>query len=525
MKLSTFFLGVSISVLLLSAIFPLLGKRYIPTHDGEYHIIRIVEFSKMLQAGSLFPRWAPDLNSGYGIPIFQYHYPFPNYVGSLFRVFTHDAVLAFQLSGAAAIMFLFAGLTYWLLYFFPRTYAALGAIVGVYTPYVFLDVYIRGSIGEIWAIGFFAFALGYMERKKYYGAAVCFAGIVLSHNILGMLFGLFLGVYTIYRKRSVIYLGVGVLVSAFFWMPAIFEQKYVVGLNTVNFRDHFVQLYELLIPSWGSEFSATGGIGNKMSFQLGMIPIIVLGISACISYKHRHANTSRLLLFFLMWMFGVLLLMFPSSTPFWEILTPVQFIQYPWRLLAFVIPITAFSASYVFTHIRSLYFVYALLFSVLAFTYRYSRPVTYEPRDEHHYISRKNFSDGTSSMGNSFSTVWTSWKEVRPTQKASVINGTVVDTAQRSYTNTEFEVDMIQSGLMDIHTLYFPGWTAYIDGKKTDIFFRDTGTIRIGVPSGTHMVRLKFEDTPIRTVANIISIASFITLTIWGILSVRKARR
>src|SRR5689334_11593613 len=77
---------------------PLFGKAYIPTHDGEYHIIRIVEFSRMLGAGYLFPRWAPDLNSGYGVPIFEYNYPLPNYVGSFVRLFTKDAVYAFQAS-------------------------------------------------------------------------------------------------------------------------------------------------------------------------------------------------------------------------------------------------------------------------------------------------------------------------------------------------------------------------------------------------------------------------------------------
>lgn len=525
MKLSAVLLGVCVTALLLSAIFPLLGTRYIPTHDGEYHIIRIVEFSKMLRSGSIFPRWAPDLNSGYGIPIFQFHYPLPNYIGSLVRVVTHDAVYAFQLSAAAAYVFLFAGLTYWLLFFFSQRYAALGAIVGVYTPYVFLDLYIRGSIGEIWALGFFAFALGCMERKKYTKTAVCFAAIVLSHNILGMLFGFFLSVYTLYRKRSVVYLFAGVLLSAFFWVPAVLEQKYVVGLNTVNFRDHFVQLYELLIPSWGSEFSATGGIGNKMSFQLGLIPIIILVSSVIISRKCTRIEATSPLRFFLTWMLLVILLMFSQSAPIWEILSHIQFIQYPWRLLAFGVPITAFSAAYVFGHVRSQYWGYALLLSMLVLTYRYSRPVTYEPRDEHYYTSKKNFSDGTSSMGNSFSTVWTSWKKDRPDSSVTVTNGMVKESTRSFYVNKEFHVQMIQSGQMDIHTLYFPGWTAYIDGNKTDISYKDTGTIRILVPAGSHKVRLKFQDTPVRMVANVISIASFIILSVWSILSVRKARR
>ena len=83
-------------VAVLWASLPLFGKAYIPTQDGEYHIIRIVEFARMLGRGYIVPRWAPDMNSGYGIPIFNYQYPLPNYIGSFVRLFTRDGVYAFQ---------------------------------------------------------------------------------------------------------------------------------------------------------------------------------------------------------------------------------------------------------------------------------------------------------------------------------------------------------------------------------------------------------------------------------------------
>ncbi len=63
----------------------LLNSGYIPTHDGEYHIIRFWQFYKMLSLGNWFPRWAPDLNSGYGIPLFNYVYPLPNYISAIFH--------------------------------------------------------------------------------------------------------------------------------------------------------------------------------------------------------------------------------------------------------------------------------------------------------------------------------------------------------------------------------------------------------------------------------------------------------
>ena len=49
-------IAVSVCVIgVLVAVLPLFGKKYIPTHDGEYHIIRIVEFLRMLGDGYLTP--------------------------------------------------------------------------------------------------------------------------------------------------------------------------------------------------------------------------------------------------------------------------------------------------------------------------------------------------------------------------------------------------------------------------------------------------------------------------------------
>ncbi|MEK7073761.1 MAG: hypothetical protein AAB960_00340, partial [Patescibacteria group bacterium] len=64
-----------------AASLPLFGSRFIPTHDGEYHIIRFWQFFTGLASGQWFPRWAPDLNNGLGIPLFTFNYPFPSYIG------------------------------------------------------------------------------------------------------------------------------------------------------------------------------------------------------------------------------------------------------------------------------------------------------------------------------------------------------------------------------------------------------------------------------------------------------------
>ena len=96
---------------------PLLRPGFIPTHDGEFSIIRIWQYSKMMGEGYLFSRWAPDLNSGYGVPLFTFYYPFPYFVGSLFHFAGLSLVNSFKLtlgfSYITAITLCFLWLKYW----------------------------------------------------------------------------------------------------------------------------------------------------------------------------------------------------------------------------------------------------------------------------------------------------------------------------------------------------------------------------------------------------------------------------
>ena len=75
--------------LILVSILPLVPMVHegIPlTHDGRIHIARIANFYASLTEGNVVPRWASNLNWGYGSPIIEFVYPLTSYVASLFHV-------------------------------------------------------------------------------------------------------------------------------------------------------------------------------------------------------------------------------------------------------------------------------------------------------------------------------------------------------------------------------------------------------------------------------------------------------
>ncbi len=523
MKHKKTILGIGIVFLFtLIAAFPLFGKGYIPTHDGEYHIIRFIEFFRMIRSGYLFPRWAPTLNSGYGIPIFLFHYPFPNYIGAFIQALGFHAVDALKVS--LALGYTIAGISsfLWLKKLFGVKAGIVGAIAASFVPYWFVDLYVRGSVGEVWAMTFVFMSLMLIEYKMFIPFSFIIAGLVLSHNILAMLFIPFLfGITFLRNRRYSIGILFGILLSSYFWIPAIFERMYVVGLNTVSFREHFVHIYELLIPSWGTALSGETFGGNKMSFQIGIAPLLIFFVSFIFGVKEKHQTLRRLYWYFFFSLSLAVFFTHSFASFLWQHIRFLQFVQYPWRFLSFIIPATAFMGAYISHHIRMRFISVILILISIVLSYSYARPVVYAPRDDQYYLARRNFTDGTSSMGNSFSTIWTGWKSKRSNYVIELINGKLKGGfVKNSFLDKEFLVSSENGAEVHLSILYYPGWKAIIDTSEMPIEYKSDGTIRFPVPSGDHKVTVVFTQTLLRKCADAISFITLVWLLGWGILGV-----
>lgn len=511
--------------LLSYATLPLFQPGFIPTHDGEYHIIRFWQFDKMLRSGDLAPRWAPDLNSGYGVPLFVFHYPFPNYVGSLLHAFGLSFVDSFKI--AMAFAYIGAGIFcfFWLSKLFDTRSALVGAIVFSFVPYWFVDIYVRGSIGEVFALFFFMGALASIESERTVLLPLAVAGVVLSHNILALLFvGVLVG-YLYIRKRGFVWrLFAGIGIAAYFWLPALAEKRYVTGLNSVDFHDHFPELAQLLIPSWGTGFSRADWSFDELSQQIGIIPLLLIGFVTLSLIRNYQLKYRSLLL----WFFGVALvsifLMLKLTVPVWNLIPLLAYVQYPWRLLSLVVVVSGFFGAYVAWRHRSLLTAAALVGGSILLTNTYMRPVVYPIRDDAYYLSRPNFTDGTSSMGNSFTTFWSDWKKDRPSKKIEVVNGDAI--ASRLTTLPllyEFSVSSTTESRIRINTLYYPGWEVFINGKPVLLDYEHDGTITFSVLPGRWQVSVRFTETPLRRLADSVSIVCLFWVIGSGILE--KARK
>lgn len=512
----------------LFAALPLFLPGFIPTHDGEYHLIRFYEFEKMLRTGHWFPRWAAGLNSGYGIPLFNFFYPFPNYLGALFHGLGWSLADSFKLTMAtgyaAAIYFCYL----WLEKIFAKRAAVVGSIVFAFVPYWFVDLYVRGSVGEVLAIAWLMIALASTERQWQLRSSISIAGIIVSHNILSMVFIPLVAGYGMVRKRSVIgAMVVGIALSLYFWLPALLERQYVIGLNVVNFREHFPELSQLLIPSWGTGFSAAGIPNGEMSQQLGAMTLMVT-IAAGILFSRERDRRIRWFIGANLALFALLILfMLSFSQPLWEAITPLQLLQYPWRLLSIAVPLSGIFGAYVVSRLKGSIWGWMIAVAAIAFAFGYVRPVTYAPRDDAYYLSRREFTDGTSSLGNSFSTKWLAWKRERASEDIRVIGGIgeVRKLENKDAIDMQFTISTDRNVALGVNRSYYPGWTALVDEEEAAIAPAQDGTISIMIPAGTHDVRVYFGETLLRKTANSISLAGLFWIVLSAILGVTHAYR
>lgn len=517
----------------LVAVFSLFSPGLPPTHDGEYHVVRFYEFSKVIGDGNLYPRWAPDLNNGFGTPLFNYVYPLPNYFAFFLHLLGVSFIDSFKISLIAATV-LGAGFFYlWARIFWGNLGGLVSSVFYTFSPYHLLDIYIRGSVGEAWALAIFpaflwAITVYIKTKKKGFLplSALTFALLIFSHNILALMFSsfsLFYIGYLIYKekqgKEMLVRVGfivlLGLSLSSVFWLPALLERSYVVGLEIYNVASNFPLLYELLIPTWGSGFSE-GSLGDKLSFQMGVANLLAVfgSLIMLVLSKKRDGNKSWVI-FFILWFFFVFFLMLKSSQFIWEKIPLMSYFQFPWRLLSLEILICSFLAGGIVYFGKTRKILTGVLISIaILLGIGYAKPAHFLNRDDAYYITRSNFIDGTNSPGNTFNTTWFKGMEKNKNKIDLIVGNADIEVTSMKSSNYLAEIEAQESSKILVNIAYFPGWAAYVNGKRTEIQQTEEGLFYLDVPKGKHDVEIKLENTPTQKTGVVGFFASAIVLLV-----------
>ncbi|MBP6098747.1 MAG: hypothetical protein KA477_02080 [Candidatus Levybacteria bacterium] len=492
------------------------------THDGQDHLARIANFYASLSEGILVPRWAGNLNWGYGHPVMMFLYPLPSYMASLFHFLGFDISNSFKLVFAFSFIASAFSMYYWLRTFTGIYPALLGSVLYIYLPYRFVDMYVRGAIGEHVAFIFPPLICYFLVKSSlkgnlwnFTGIILSSAGLILAHNAISIMFFpiiIFYGLLDYIKHKNLLVaikqigsIGYGVLLSAFFWIPAFLEGKYTlrdIVTGSDEYSHRYIDLKSLLYGDWNY------GITGQFSTQIGLVGLAVLALGLFFLFKKYSAHRKSLFFWYAVFVVSIFV-MLPISKPIYEIFTILQKFQFPWRFLSVTVFSVSVISAIVFSYLsknNQKIIVPIFLAVLLLISLPYMKAKGYLEKEDTFY---SGIYSGTTDTGES-APIWSvRFMEKRPGRVAEFIDGYGrIFPQTRKTTIHTYEVQATTSSKILENTLYFPGWNVYVDGKKAPIEFQDQnhrGLITFPLSSGNHKIDIIFKDTKVRLIANLIS--------------------
>jgi len=508
----------------------LFNKGFFQSDDGEWMVIRFSSFYQSFVDGQFPVRFLSRLNHEYGYPVANFLYPGFMYLGVPIHIlgfgFVDTIKIIFGASMVGSAIFCYL----WLSRFFDKLSSLVGALFYLYIPYHLFDLYKRGSVGEVLALAVLPFILWQIERKSFFWSSTGIAILILSHNTLAVLF---LPIIIIYKlidlllKKNKKYIILNTLylilislgISAFFWIPAFFELQYTVFSQTQ-------------VSNVNSYFASTDLIG--FSTILILLLTVAFFFSSIIKIN-KHRLTALLFIVSLMSVF----FSSPLSAPFWKIL-PVGFIQFPFRFLSLTIVCVAFLAACIVSasppKLKMPIVILSLI--ILAISARpFISPSEFFDKGEGFYSTNMD----TTTVKNEYMPKWVKEKPTeRFKEKVEVAEG-VGSVNNLVYNSKKITFDVLAEEKMKVrvNTIYYPGWNALVlpsschpdpsadgegsldcEGKELAIDYQnDKGVIELMVPKGEGRVELKFSETPVRLLADVISVVSVLFLVFYASIS------
>lgn len=377
-------------LLTIPAIAPFLLPGYFwGANDARHHVYFLFEYDRLVQDGIWLPRWSPDFAFGYGYPFFNIYGPLSHFLAELllhFGGFSYtlaiESVFVLSIAGSATTMYLCA--RDWI----GRQGAVLAALVYVYLPYHLLNLYVRANLAESMALVWLPLCLWGLRHAVLAGSwrrqlrwavvlALAYGALMVTSNLVVVLFTPFLGLYLLLLAwihaqaedekialgtrlaRSVqqafipgmgLVLGLGL--SAFFWIPAFLEQKYVLQRQwfdgRYDYRGNFVFFSQLFDARWGYGVSQRGA-DDAISLQIGVAAFLLAAVGILVAWR-RAGRSKGEIAFWGIGAAAAVLLALQVASPLWELPlvgSILRSAQFPWRWYSVMAPFVSLLAGLV----------------------------------------------------------------------------------------------------------------------------------------------------------------------------------
>jgi hypothetical protein len=549
-SLVPFRLALAIPLLSLPAIMPLFTDGAPGTPDALVHFVRMGLLDDSFRHGVFFPRWLPGAMLGHGYPVFDFYAPASYYVAEVLRLCGLSHYLA--LLGAYIVFILLAGLGMYLLaedVFGPgRSWPALAASAAyMYAPYFLTNVYVRGAYAEAAAMAVLpwifwgARRLMRSEIPAPYAliTALSLGLLALTHNVTLVFLPPALVVFMALQwklagggatkaKWAILAVALAMGISAFFWLPLLAEQPYIVDrlsevASSSQLANQAWRWHTFLDRTFVFDYS------KVEPYQLGLAQagLAIAGIALA---RRRDAE----------WLFFGLLavttgvLMGAWALPLWYGNRLLLVAQFPWRLLSIMsVPLALLTGGVLLRLPRPAWQAAAGL-SLLVLIVVTNRPqmkewgalalgsTTLTPAIVAQVELLEPSVRGASGL-QEFTPRWA--QDPLELAPESVDWAAQVDLSllrSNSY-GVEASASSLRGGPLRFSSYYFPGWRVVLDDRDELPTYPTTnlGLLTVDLPPGEHLVSVRWDGTPIQHVGSFISVLAF---ALCGRLALHRVR-
>ncbi len=337
------------------------SESFLSYHD-KTQPARISQFAQNVTSLQ-FPTSAKDMNWGAGYPIFTFYAPTAYWITTAMHLSGFGIFQSIKASFLLALLMSGWGMYYLILHTRKSGLAAfVGALLYSSSPWIAVEIFVRGNLAEMWFVALLPWAwLVIRQERTTFISTLLLSLTFTSHNALSLVLFCWVVTYAILhreRRRSPLkIIGFASLASAYFWVPfaADIGKTYASEVaRMVDYRDHFLCLNQLWTGIWGYGGSAPGCIDDGQSFMIGKLPILI-GVGGLVAYVQNFYQHRKVDLFALLLIAVVVVsiwLTSSSSLWVWQLLSPLQSFQFPWRFITFALFGLCYFAGYLISVIR-----------------------------------------------------------------------------------------------------------------------------------------------------------------------------
>ncbi len=506
-------------------------------HDFEFHLYSWLEVLSQWKLGIVYPRWAALSNFAYGEPRFLFYPPTSWTLGAvLSAIFPWTLVSSIYiwlvLVAAGVSMFLLA--SRWL----DRRDATFAGVLYAVNPYHLVIVYWRSAFAELLASALLPLLLLLLLKADEKGRritvflALLLAGAWLTNEPAAVMIHYSLALLMVviaWQRRSprVLLVGtaaviLGAALAAFYLLPAIYEEKWVNIAEAVSSGLRPVDSF-LFARTSVPDHDAFNRVVSWIA-----VAEILLTLAAAWAARSWRRRDCMLWYSLVVWSAASALLMVSISSPLWNVLPKLQFMQFPWRwMLCLGVPFTLLVVLGVRRWTVRVG-IYVAMLGVLAFGWRHFQPPWWDHAADLREMQTFMATGAGCEGVDEYTPQGADPSSVDKDARRVTVDGPAHAAIHVSEWNPElklFTAEMSAPDNLALRLFNYPAWQVEVNGRLVQAGAReDTGQMLVPVEAGPNRVQITFIRTWDRSAGGWISIIA-IVLVLASLKTVAPASR